>query len=188
LTRPSLPEVRRLRIWLLTEVTAQIEGGPVTPWAGRHDVQGRASREELLEFDPTDVHARSVPAVAADDDNTILAVNDGAASLLGWDPEELVGERITALIPPEWRERHAAGFTNFLLTGESTIIGRPTLVPALRHDGVTVEVSLTIEVEQSHHGRTVFVAELSPATAPSSGDAGSGSRSEMSPRGQERAS
>ncbi|HET7523614.1 MAG TPA: ATP-binding protein [Acidimicrobiales bacterium] len=182
LTRPSLPEVRRVRIWLLTEVASQLDGGPVTPWAGRHELQGRASREELLEFDPTDVHARSLPAVAADDDNTILAVNDGAASLLGWDPEQLVGERITALIPPDWRERHVAGFTNFLLTGESTIMGRPTLVPALRHDGVTVEVYLTIEVEQSRHGRTVFVAELEPA------DSVSGPQSEVPPRGQEGAS
>ena len=188
LTRPSLPEVRRLRIWLLSEVATQLGGGPVTPWAGRQELQGRASREELPDFDPTDVHARSLPAVAADDDNTILAVNDGAASLLRWDPEELVGERITALMPPDWRERHVAGFTNFLLTGESSIIGRPTLVPALRHDGVTVDVYLTVEVEQSRHGRTVFVAEMDPAAAASGGGAGSGRKSEGAPPGQERAS
>ena len=188
LTRPSLPEVRRLRTWLLTEVATQLEGGPVTPWVGRHDVQGRAPREELLEFDPTDVHARSLPAVAADDDNTILAVNGAAASLLRWDPGELVGERITALIPPDWRERHAAGFTNFLLTGESSIIGRPTLVPALRHDGETIEVHLTIEVEQTRHGRTVFVAQLDPAATAAGDGPGSRRLSDEPPRQQEQVS
>lgn len=163
LTRPSLPEVRRLRKWMLGQVAEQVKGGPAEPWVGRADVQGRAPREELLEFDPTDVRTRTAPAIAADDDNSILAVNDPAAALLGWRVDELVGERITSIIPPEWRERHVAGFTNFLLTGESTIIGKPTMVPALRHDGTTVDVYLRIDVEQSRNGRTVFVAELEPA-------------------------
>ena len=170
LTRPSLPEVRRLRTWMLTEVATQVEGGPASRWVGRQDLQGRAAPEELLDFDPTDVHARSVPAVAADDDNSILAVNRAAASLLGWNAEDLVGERVTVLIPPEWRERHVAGFTNFLLTGESTIIGKPTRVLALHHDGTSVDVFLRIDVEQSLHGRTVFVAELDPAITGSGDD------------------
>lgn len=165
LTRPSLPEVRRLRTWMMSEIAAQLEGGPATPWVGLHDVPSPAPRGERLDFDPTDVRARTAPAIAADDDNGILAANDAAASFLGWDAEELVGKRITTLMPTEWRERHVAGFTNFLLTGESTIIGKPTLVTALRRDGSTVAVYLTIYVEQSMHGRTVFVAELDP-TAP----------------------
>jgi PAS domain S-box-containing protein len=163
LTRPSLPEVRRLRMWMLNEVATQLDGGPASRWVGRDELQGRASLDELMDYDPTDVHARVVPAIAGDDDNTILAVNDAAASLLGWKPEELVGERVTVLVPPSWRERHVAGFTNFLLTGESSVIGKPTRLPALHRDGRTVDVLLRIDVEQSRHGRTVFVAELEPA-------------------------
>lgn len=165
LTRPSLPEVRRLRRWMLTEVANQLEGRPPSPWVGQHDLTDRAAPEDHAEYDPTDVHARSVPAVAADDDNSILAVNQAASSLLGWDPSELVGERITVIVPPEWRERHVAGFTNFLLTGESNIIGKPTLVPALHRNGTTLDVFLKIDVEQSRNGRTVFVAELDPVAA-----------------------
>lgn len=171
LTRPSLPEVRRLRRWMLHQIADQLEFGEPSSWVGQHDLTDRAAPEDRAEYDPTDVHSRSVPAVAADDDNTILAVNDAAASLLGWDPEELVGERITVLIPPAWRERHVAGFTNFLLSGESSIIGQPTLVPALHHDGSTVEVFLKIDVEQTRSGRTIFVAELTPASSASPGGA-----------------
>lgn len=169
LTRPSLPEVRRLRTWMVAEIADQLAGRPPTPWVGQHGPTIRAAPEDRADYDPTDVHARSVPAVAADDDNTILAVNQAAASLLGWDPDALIGERITVIIPPEWRERHVAGFTNFLLTGESTIIGRPTLVPALRSDATTVDVWLKIDVEQSRKGRTVFVAELTSAASTAGG-------------------
>jgi len=165
LTRPSLPEVRRLRRWMLQQIAAQLDGGGPSPWVGQHDLTDRSPPEARAEYDPTDVHSRLVAAVAADDDNSILAVNDAAASLLGWDPDELIGERITILVPPSWRERHVAGFTNFLLSGETSIIGRPTLVPALHHDGTTVDVFLKIDVEQTRSGRTIFVAELIPAAS-----------------------
>lgn len=165
LTRPSLPEVRRLRRWMLQQIAAQLDGGGPSPWVGQHDLTDRSPPEDRAEYDPTDVHSRLVAAVAADDDNSILAVNDAAASLLGWDPDELIGERITILVPPSWRERHVAGFTNFLLSGETSIIGRPTLVPALHHDGTTVDVFLKIDVEQTRSGRTIFVAELIPAAS-----------------------
>lgn len=165
LTRPSLPEVRRLRRWMLQQIAAQLDGGGPSPWVGQHDLTDRSPPEDRAEYDPTDVHSRLVAAVAADDDNSILAVNDAAASLLGWDPDELIGERITILVPPSWRERHVAGFTNFLLSGETSIIGRSTLVPALHHDGTTVDVFLKIDVEQTRSGRTIFVAELIPAAS-----------------------
>ena len=173
LTRPSLPEVRRLRNWILSEVSSQLSGQPASPWVGQHDVGGPGAPVDGIDFDPTDVHSRSTPAVAGDDDNTILAMNEAAAALLGWGPADLVGQRITVLIPPDWRERHVAGFTNFLLTGESAIIGHPMRVPALHRSGATVDVSLKIDVEQSIHGRTVFVAELQPADVPEESPTGS---------------
>ena len=166
LTRPSLPEVRRLRTWLLTEVSSQLSGRPATPWVGQHDLDRPDPPVGGIDFDPTDVNSRSIPAVAGDDDNTIVAVNEAAAALLGWGPTDLVGQRITVLVPPDWRERHVAGFTNFLLTGESTIIGQPMRVPALHRSGATLDVFLKIDVEQSLHGRTVFVAELKPVDSP----------------------
>ena len=165
LTRPSLPEVRRLRTWLLEEVASQLSGQPAKPWVGQHSLDRPDPPVQGIEFDPTDVNSRSIAAVAGDDDNTIVAVNEAAAALLGWSPTDLVGQRITVLVPPRWRERHAAGFTNFLLTGESTIIGRPMQVPALHRSGAIIEVLLKVDVEQSRYGRTVFVAELRPLGA-----------------------
>ena len=166
LTRPSLPEVRRLRTWLLAEIASQLSGQPAKPWVGQHNVDGLDPPAEGIDFDPTDVHSRSIAAVAGNDDNMIVAVNEAAAALLGWGPTDLVGQRITAVIPPELRERHVAGFTNFLLTGESTIVGHRMRLPAFHRSGATVEVYLKIDVEQSRHGRTVFVAELQPVDPP----------------------
>ncbi|WP_086726077.1 ATP-binding protein [Streptomyces carpinensis] len=160
LTRPALPEIRRVSTWLLDQVAGQLAGAPATPWTA-------ATKEDDAEpaipavWDPSALHAGGVPCVAADDGNRILAVNRAAAALLGWDADVLVGRRLTVLIPPEWRERHVAGFTSLLLTGESRILGRPVRVEALHRDGHTIPVDLLIHAQEAREGRTVFVAELS---------------------------
>lgn len=162
LTRPALPEIRRVSDWLLDEVAAQLGGAPPTPWTEAAE-EDEAEPALPTEWDPTDLHAADVPCVAADDGNRILAVNRAAAALLGWDADALPGRRLTVLIPPEHRERHLAGFTSLLLTGESRTLGRPVRVEALHHDGRRVPVRLLIRAQEARDGRTVFVAELVPA-------------------------
>jgi PAS domain S-box-containing protein len=163
LTRPALPEIRRFRSWLLDEVAGQIEGRPPVAWSGLDAEldqvpQLRLSSGELC----ADLDSLPGAAVAADDDNHIIGVNSQAAVMLGWEPESLIGQRITVLIPPELRERHIAGFTTFLLTGQSRIIDTPVRVSALTQQGATLPVELRISVRHSQSGRTVFIAELTP--------------------------
>jgi PAS domain S-box-containing protein len=91
----------------------------------------------VLEPDPA-----GPATIAADDDNRIIAVNDAAGRLLGWDPDQLRGRRLVAVIPEAWREHHVTGFTEFLLTGHSRIIGTQVRLPALRHDGSVIEANV----------------------------------------------
>lgn len=162
LTRPALPEVRRYRLWLIGEILRQLDGDPPIPWsrAPASDDQGTAER---LDWDAERIHGTDVATVIADDDNCIVAANAAAAELLGWQAAELAGQRLTVIIPPALRERHVTGFTNFLLTGESRVMGLPLRVSALRRDGTAVPVLLTLGVEHSNLGRVVFVGEIRPA-------------------------
>ncbi|MFI2763382.1 PAS domain-containing protein [Streptomyces echinatus] len=50
---------------------------------------------DLAPWDASEVEAATVPTVAADDGNRIIAVNDPTASLLGWPAHDLVGQRQT---------------------------------------------------------------------------------------------
>jgi PAS domain S-box-containing protein len=162
LTRPALPEIRHFRGWLADQISSQADGAPPIPWSrpvepGAADVAASGVDWEL-ELDPT-----GPATIAADDDNRIIAVNDAAGRLLGWDPDQLRGQRLVAVIPEGWRERHVTGFTEFLLTGHSRIIGTTVRLPALRYDGSVIEANVVITVEQSRQGRTVFLARLTPA-------------------------
>ena len=73
-------------------------------------------------------------------------MNTVAADLLGWAPTEIVGRRLTTLIPPEHRTAHLAGFTRYQLTGEGPLIGRTVDVAMLCRDGSVLPVRLSIDV------------------------------------------
>jgi PAS domain S-box-containing protein len=159
LTRPALPEIRAFRNWLIEQIVTQLGGGPITSWGAQapHATPGESVSARVTPVD------RSGPVIVAGDDNVILGAGDGIEALLGWPPSALIGRRIVAIIPPRLHLQHATGFTNFLLTGASRIIGSPVVVAALHRDGHEVPVQLLLGVEQSQDGRPLFVATLAPA-------------------------
>lgn len=163
LTLPALPQIRAFRHWMLDEIAGQLSGRRPTAWTQVPGAPG-ATPTQLAPWDASEVEASDVPTVAADDGNRIIAVNHAAASLLGWPAHDLVGQRLTALMPEHLRERHIAAFTSLLLTGESRILGRSIPVPALHRDGHVIPVRLSIQTQEAVDGRTVFVAHLTTTT------------------------
>jgi PAS domain S-box-containing protein len=161
LTRPALPQIRAATHWLLEEITGQLAGEAPKAWTSAPRGP-EAIPPESAPYDTSSLESTSIPTIAADDSNRIIAVNAPAADLLGWDADDLVGRRITALVPEHLRERHIAGFTSLLLTGESRILGRSVPMQALHRDGRLIPVSLLIRTQESNDGRCLFVATLTP--------------------------
>ncbi|GGL69557.1 hypothetical protein GCM10010129_11260 [Streptomyces fumigatiscleroticus] len=164
LTLPALPQMRAFRRWLLDQIAGQLAGGRPTAWTLVPGAPSSTSTE-LAPWDASEAESSSVPTVVADDGNRIIAVNTPAAQLLGWQPADLVGQRLTVLIPEHLRERHVAAFTSLLLTGESRILGRSIPLPALHRDGRLIPIRLNVQTQEAVDGRTVFVAQLSARTA-----------------------
>ncbi|CAL9667804.1 SpoIIE family protein phosphatase [Streptomyces sp. enrichment culture] len=161
LTLPALPRGRAFQDWFFDQIVGQLTGARPTAWT----VVSREPEVSALEVVPWDTgQARTsrMPTVAADDGNRIIAANGPAADLLGWEPDDLVGRRLTTLIPEHLRDRHTAAFASMLLTGRTRIVGRSVPLPALHRDGTVVPVRLSIQTQETADGRTVFVAQLSP--------------------------
>ncbi|HEY3546173.1 MAG TPA: PAS domain S-box protein, partial [Propionicimonas sp.] len=176
LVRPGLPEIVAVRRWMCTQVVSQLDGAAPEPWPGPEEgtaTADPAAAEPLAwsvpERDVTLVRESPRPAVAADDNNRIVAVSPSLAELTGWSVEDLVGRRIVDLIPPRFREAHVAGFTRHLSTGEAHVLGVPLTLPVLRADGSEVMCSMLIELSHADTGRPLYVAWLQPVeqvTAP----------------------
>jgi PAS domain S-box-containing protein len=175
LTLPALPRGRAFQEWLFDEIVGQLTGGRPTAWSVLPREPEVAS-SELVPWEVSHVRAGRLPTIAADEANRIIAVNRAAADMLGWDADDLVGRKLTVLIPEHLRERHTAAFTSMLLTGRTRIVGRSVPLPALHHDGRLVPVRLYIQTQETADGRTVFVAQLSPRATTFLGAPGPGGR------------
>jgi PAS domain S-box-containing protein len=83
--------------------------------------------------------------IAIDHRGLITEFNPSAERIFGYTPAEVIGRPMVELIvPPSLRERHRRSFARYLATGESTILGRPIEITAMRADGTEFPVELAI--------------------------------------------
>lgn len=164
LTEAMVPELGRCRSWFYDEITGQLDGRPPTPWELSAPMPSTRPLARLDADTLARLGATGLPIVVADDANRIVHLDGDAAALLGWNPDDLVGRRLTTLIPPEHREAHLAGFARYQLTAEPHLIGRTVTVDALRGDGTRVGVAMTLTTSTTSEGRRVFCAELEHPT------------------------
>ncbi|MGA9746206.1 MAG: ATP-binding protein [Nocardioides sp.] len=165
LTPPTQPELRLFREWLCDEVLEQPSGRAPRPWSV--DTSLTAVAQRAAEWDIAAVEQATTGLIAADEADQIIAISGPALALLGYDAaDELVGERLLAIIPDRFRQAHVAGFTMFFLVGRQPLLGRPVEVPALCRDGAERMVRLMIHAERVGEGRTVFLADISAVEGP----------------------
>jgi PAS domain S-box-containing protein len=98
--------------------------------------------------------------LVVDQTGIIVHVSAAAAEMLRWEAEELVGRRVTTIIPPPAREAHVVGFTRFQLTGRGRILGRTRRVQALCRDGSLLEIDLTLNALDRRGGERAVIAAL----------------------------
>lgn len=163
LSPPALPELHACREWLLEQVEVQQEGRHAEPWSTA-PVLDRIE-EDLL----ADVEHRAIldclsdAVLIGDEENRVVYANSAVEQLLGWPAKDLVGRRLTTVVPERLREAHVAGYSRYLLTGEPHILGFPVRVPARRRDGSETPVELTLNALTSN-GRQMFVGALRAVT------------------------
>jgi diguanylate cyclase (GGDEF)-like protein/PAS domain S-box-containing protein len=109
--------------------------------------------DDLLEVLPDAV-------LMVDQDGRILYANSAVRPLLGYAPDDLVGEALALLIPPEFREQHASQASAFHRNGRPTRMGARPMLQALRRDGTRVAVSISLCHWPLEDGRRVSVAVL----------------------------
>jgi PAS domain S-box-containing protein len=98
--------------------------------------------------------------VASDDSGCVRYVNPAGERLLGLARSELIGKPLTALMPSRMHAPHEAGFRRYAGTRQSRIFGRPVRVPAIRRDGVEIDVELTLSSVTLQDGKEMIIASL----------------------------
>lgn len=161
---PSIPELAHCRRWMMGEILAQASGEAPTQWAPPDTAEDSAQPAEgITPDDHRLIGAELEWTIVADQNNRIQFVGRRAGDLLGWDPDDLAGRRLTTIIPRGLREMHLVGFTRYQLTRSAVLMGRTVSIEALRRDGSTVPVTLLLREMPSRDGRLRYRGKLSPA-------------------------
>ncbi|MDP3856937.1 MAG: PAS domain S-box protein [Stagnimonas sp.] len=82
--------------------------------------------------------------VLADGRGRITEFNRAAQRMFGYTPEEVLGQNLNVLMPDPDRRRHDRYIGHYQQTGEARIIGIGREVTALRKDGSTLPVELSV--------------------------------------------
>jgi len=97
--------------------------------------------------------------VTASDDGRIQYANDAVESIVGYAPEELVGERISTIVPARYQNSHRDTIARYLRTGEQNLDWDWVEFDALHADGHEVPVGISFG-EAFVDGEHLFTAVI----------------------------
>ncbi len=99
-----------------------------------------------------------------DDQGIVVAANHSLKRILGYDPDEIVGNPLSRVMPERYRADHGTGFRRYLSTGERKLDWTAINLPGLTADGCEVPLSIAFG-EFEDEGRRFFTGILRDVSA-----------------------
>lgn len=113
-----------------------------------HDITDQRAAESALRNSEAHLHSilSTVPdaMIVIDERGLIVSFSDAAERLFGYTQPDVLGANVSLLMPSPYRERHDGYLERYLATGERRIIGIGRVVFAMRKDGTTFPMELSI--------------------------------------------
>lgn len=123
------------------------------------DITNRKRQEEALreseERYRTVTEAASDTIITIDEDSTILFVNRAAEEAFGYTTQEMLGQKLTMLIPGHLNSVHQAGGARYVATGKKHIAWNATELPGLHKTGREIPLEVSFG-EFMRNGRRFF--------------------------------
>ncbi len=91
--------------------------------------------------------------VFAEPSGVIRIWNPAAESLFGHRAAEAIGKTLDLIVPPEYRERHWAGFRAAMAAADGNIDHSSFNIPALHRDGTVMRVEVRLLVIHDSRNR-----------------------------------
>lgn len=149
-TRLLLRPIREQFRWSIPLLVLLIVGGAlllhsqIKPITGRITQSELAAREKELRM-RTVIDTVGEGIITLDEHSNIESFNDGASKIFGYTPEEIIGKKITVLMPEHMRSAHMAGMEHFLAGGAPAVIGKKSVeLPAVCKNGAMIQIELTV--------------------------------------------
>lgn len=99
--------------------------------------------------------------ITIDESGIIQEVNPATLDMFGYSREELEGQNVSILMPQPYRSEHDGYISRYLKTGEARIIGTGREAVAVRRDGSSFPVDLTVSETGHLNLFTGFIRDIS---------------------------
>jgi len=111
----------------------------------------------------TVVETASDAIISINEQSTIVFVNPAVEKVFGYREEELIGHRLTLLMPEYLRAVHEAAVQGYVATGQKHLNWKAVELPGLHKSGseVPLEVSFGEYIKNGHHCFTGVVRDIS---------------------------
>lgn len=81
------------------------------------------------------VALENVPVVVINQESIFTFINQAFTQEYGWTEEDLLGKPVMEIMPAHMRNAHMVGFSRYLTTGKSEILGKPLPLSVVYRDG-----------------------------------------------------
>jgi PAS domain S-box-containing protein len=105
--------------------------------------------------------------VTADESGQVIAWNPAAERMFGHREEEVLGRRLSMIVPERYRAAHEEGLARVVATGETKIIGHTVEVSGLHKEGseFPIELSLATWIEEGRRYFTGIIRDITERSA-----------------------
>ena len=124
------------------------------PQAGRGSEPGPAPLNEAVLRQLVDALADGV--VLADEGGRIMLANRRAAAMFGYQPGELIGQRVESLMPAGLRDAHRLDRAAYVLRPTARPMADRAWLVGLRKDGTTIPMTITLSPVPTATGQFVL--------------------------------
>ena len=100
--------------------------------------------------------------ILIDDQSTILFVNPAAGRIFGYEPVDILGNKLTSLMPERLRQIHLTSLERYIATGQRHISWQNVELTGLHKSGreFPIEMSFTEYTSQGRRFFTGFVRDV----------------------------
>jgi PAS domain S-box-containing protein len=86
--------------------------------------------------------------ITINEDHVIVGYNQGAEQMFGYTRQEALGQDLTIIIPPPYKDEHRQYVRRYVATREARMIGKHVRLNALRRDGGEFPMSISFSVAE----------------------------------------
>ena len=153
-----------LTVWPIKDAAGQVVAATAIArdLTARNRTQSALQTSELLWQAVVDSAVDGI--IVIDAKGLVEAFNPAAERLFGYSEQEMIGRNVSVLMPAPYHDEHDGYISRYLATGTKKIIGIGREVSALRRDGATFPVQLTVG-EMNVEGERKFTGILHDLSA-----------------------